>query len=164
MLSTLARFPKFEKGIGIVKPWLPSTERRIGEKLGRSEFPGRSKEKSTNSPFRICSSSLFGKLGLMSNGEDVDGCHERSRAACCVLHGKTWQRRWLRWYCLAATHFVGPKRCGEEEQGSTQVSGGIRMSIPVLSWVSDRHLTQLGLLLHHDRRGDEEAYHTNQKV
>ena len=83
MLSTLARFPKFEKGIGIVKPWSPSTERRIGEKLGRSELPGRSKEKSTNSPFRICSSSLFGKLGVTSNGEeDVDGCDERRLATC----------------------------------------------------------------------------------
>ena len=37
------------------------------------------------------------------------------------------------------------------------------MSIPVLSWVSDRHSMQLGLLLHRDRRGDEEEYHSNPK-
>ena len=47
MLSTLVRFPKFENGIGFVKPWSPSTERQIGAKLGQSELPGRSKEKST---------------------------------------------------------------------------------------------------------------------
>ena len=43
--------------------------------LGQSESPGKSKEKLTNSPFTIWSSSFFGKLGVSS--EDMG-----SKGAC----------------------------------------------------------------------------------
>ena len=57
----------------------------MGAKLGRSELPGRSKEKSTNSPFDIWSSSFLGRQGT-SSGDAVDSaeaCGDDSSQATC---------------------------------------------------------------------------------
>ena len=71
ILSILGRLPKLEKfGIGIENSRSPSTDRRIGPKVGRSELPGRSKVKSTNSPLEIWSSSFLGRLEV-SSGEET---------------------------------------------------------------------------------------------
>ena len=71
ILSILGRLPKLEKfGIGIENSQSPSTDRRIGPKVGRSELPGRSKVKSTNSPLEMWSSSFLGRLEV-SSGEET---------------------------------------------------------------------------------------------
>ena len=81
ILSIFGRLPKLEKfGIGIENSRSPSTDRRIGPKVGRSELPGRSKVKSTNSPLKIWSSSFLGRLAVSSDAETFDA----GDGACCV--------------------------------------------------------------------------------